>query len=200
MERLNPPPAPKGRVHGVSDRHTQLQQAEQKSANLHPRSLLTPPIIPPGGLRIPPVGSQKARSGRLESDANFDHFLDSIFCRFGLVLGRQVGVIFGTFGAQVRPSCVQNSSWKLMNVKNVNFHETLRLSMFQRFLEPQDASQNASRSAQDSSKRLLKIIFFALENRIKCCLVLGSFLVDFGASKRAQNDVKNLPAHLPNRV
>ena len=55
-------------------------------------------------------GRQEARTGRLEIDQNFDHFLDSIFGRFGVVLGRQVGVIFGTFGAQDAPSSVQNAS------------------------------------------------------------------------------------------
>ena len=39
---------------------------------------------------------------RLVVDQNFDHFLDSIFGRFWLVLGRHLGVIFGTFGGQVR--------------------------------------------------------------------------------------------------
>ena len=79
----------------------------------------------------------------------------------------QVGVIFGAFGGQDGPSSVQNASWKLIDIKNVNFHQTLCLPIPQRFLEPQDASLNAPRSAQDGSKRLLKSILFAFENRLK---------------------------------
>ena len=107
------------------------------------------------------------RKIRLVFDQNFDHFLTSIFGRFGVVLGRQVGVIFGPFGGQVGPSSVQKASWKRIIIKNVNFHETLRLPIPQRFLEPQDAAQNAPRSAQDSPERLLKSNFFALEHRLK---------------------------------
>ena len=122
---------------------------------------------------------------RLVVDQNFDRFLTSIFGRFGVVLGRQFGVIFGLFGGQDRPSSVQNASWKPIHIKNVNFHQTLRLPIPQRFLEPQDASQNAPRSAQDGSKRLLKSIFFALENRLKFGLVLDAILVDFGSQNGA---------------
>ena len=96
-------------------------------------------------------------------------------------MGRQLGVIFGTLGGQDAPSSVQNASRKLINIKNVNFHQTLRLPIPQRFLELQDASQIASRSAQDGSKRLLKSIFFALENRLKFGLVLAPILSDLGS-------------------
>ena len=88
-------------------------------------------------------------------------------------LGLQVGVIFGPFGGQVRPSCVQNASWKLINIKNVNFHETLRLPIPQRFLEPQDGAQNGPRRPQEA----LEDDFLALGNGLKICVVLG---VDFG--------------------
>ena len=101
-------------------------------------------------------------------------------------MGCQVGVIFGTFGGQDRLRSVQNASWKFINIKNVNFHQTLRLPIPQRFWELQDASQNAPRSAQDGSKRLLESIFFALENRLKFCLVLGGILVDFGLQNGAK--------------
>ena len=47
---------------------------------------------------------------RLFFDQNFDHFLTSILDRFWVVLGRPLGVIFGTFGGQVGPSSVQNAS------------------------------------------------------------------------------------------
>ena len=66
------------------------------------------------------------RKIRLVVDQNFDHFLTSIFGRFGGVLGRQLGVIFGTFGSQVGPSSVKNASWKFFNIKNVIVHEILR--------------------------------------------------------------------------
>ena len=139
-----------------------------------------PPYNPPRRPAHPAGRAQKAHPGRLEIDQNFDHFSDSIFDRFWVVLGRQVGVVFGTFGAQVRSSCVQNASWKFINVKNVIFHETLRLPMFQRFLEPQDGLQNAPRSAQDGSKRLLKIIFWLLKIVLKFVSFWVSILVDFG--------------------
>ena len=104
---------------------------------------------------------------RLFFDQNFDHFLDSIFGRFGVVLGRQVGVILGPFGGQDRPRSVQNASWKLIFIKHVNFALVLRIPMPERYLGPQDGAQNAPRSAQDGSKRVLKGNFFALENRLK---------------------------------
>ena len=47
----------------------------------------------------------------------------------------------------------------------------------------QDGLQNAPRSAQDGSKRLLKSNFFALENRLKFGLVLDPILVGFGLPK-----------------
>ena len=119
-------------------------------------------------------------------DQNFDHFLDSIFGRFGVVLGRHVGVILEPFGGQDRPRSVQNASCKLINIKNVKIHQTLRLPIPQRFLRPQDGAQNAPRSAQDGSKRVLKGNFFALENRLKFGRVLGAILVDFGAQNGAQ--------------
>ena len=50
----------------------------------------------------------------------------------------------------------------------------------ERYIGAQDGSQNAPRSAQDGSKRLLKSTFFALENRLKFGLVLGAILADFG--------------------
>ena len=101
-------------------------------------------------------------------------------------MGRQLGVIFGPVGGQDRPSSVQNASWKRIFIKNVNFHQTLRLPIPQRFLEPQDASQNAPRSVQDGPKRLLESNFFALENRLKFCLVLAPILVDLGRPKCSQ--------------
>ena len=67
-------------------------------------------------------------------------------------------------------------------MKNLKNHEILRLLIPERHLGTQDGSQNALRSAQDGSKRLLKSNFFALENRLKFGLVLGPILVDFGSS------------------
>ena len=117
------------------------------------------------------------RGNRLFFDQNFDRFLTSIFGRFGVVLGCQVGVILGPFGGQDRPRSVQNASWKPINMKIVNFAPVLRFPLPERCCWPQDGLQNAPRSAQDGSKRLLKSNFFALENRLKFGLVLGS---DFG--------------------
>ena len=55
----------------------------------------------------PPLEAHKPP---LESDQNFDHFLTSIFGRFGVVLGHHLGVMFGPFGDQVRPSSAHNAS------------------------------------------------------------------------------------------
>ena len=128
------------------------------------KSAATRRVGPP---RIPPGRPQKHVPSAFFSDQNFDHFLVSIFDRFGLVLGRQLGLIFGTFGGQDAPSSVQNASWKLFNIKNVNFHQILRPLLRERKFGAQDGLQNAPRSAQDGSKRLLKSNFFALENRLK---------------------------------
>ena len=142
------------------------------------------PKTAPRGQRIPP-GRPKSRGDEscfaFFVDQNFDRFLTSIFCRFWVVLGPQVGVIFGPFGAQVRPSCVQNASWKLINIKNVKFHETLRLPIPQRFLEPQDGAQNGPRSAQDGPKRVLKTIFWLLKIVLNFVSFWASILVDFGS-------------------
>ena len=107
------------------------------------------------------------RKIRLVVDQHFDHFLTSIFCRFGVVLERHLGVIFGTFGGQVAPSWVLNAFRKLIFVKNMKTHETLRLPMSQGFAPPQDGFLNAPSSAQDGSKRVLKSNFFALEDRVE---------------------------------
>ena len=104
---------------------------------------------------------------RLVVDQNFNHFLISIFARFGIVLGCHLGVIFGPFGGQVGPSSVLNAFRKLIFVKNVKTHETLRLPMSQGFAPPQDVLPNAPSSAQDGSKRLLESKCLALENRFK---------------------------------
>ena len=43
----------------------------------------------------------EARKTVLKIDRNFDHFLTSIFDRFGVVLGCHLGVIFDLVGGQV---------------------------------------------------------------------------------------------------
>ena len=102
-----------------------------------------------------------------------------MFGRFGVVLGRQVGVILAPFGGQDRPRSLQNASWKHIFIKNVNFALVLRNPIPERPWGPQDGAQNAPRSAQDGSKRLLKRNFFALENRLKFGRVWGPILADF---------------------
>ena len=69
-----------------------------------------PPCFPPKSPTQSAGPPPRARKRPLEIDQNFDHFLTSIFGRFGVVLGRHLGVIFGTFGGQVRPSSAQNAS------------------------------------------------------------------------------------------
>ena len=87
------------------------------------RSFLTP-LYPPGTAAHSAGRAQVLHKFGLEIDQNFDHFLASIFDRFWLVLGRHLGVILGTCDGQVRPRSVQNASCKLINIKNVIFHET----------------------------------------------------------------------------
>ena len=131
------------------------------------KRVFSPPYNPP---RRPAHSARTAKRAckiRLVFDQNFDRFLTSIFGRFGVVLGRQVGFILGPLGGQDRPRSVQNASWKLILMKNVNFALALRNPIPERFWGPQDGAQNAPRSAQDSSKRLLERNFFALENRLK---------------------------------
>ena len=67
-----------------------------------------PPCFPPKSPTQSAGASQMDHPKRLFFDQNFDHFLTSIFDRFGVVLGRHLGVIFGTFGGQVALSSVQN--------------------------------------------------------------------------------------------
>ena len=62
----------------------------------------------------------------------------------------------------------------------MNFAPVLRNPIPERYFGSQDGLQNAPRSAQDGSKRLLKSNFFALENRLKFGLVLDPILVDLG--------------------
>ena len=144
---------------------------------------ISPPYNPPRRPAHSAGPAEVAHKIRLVVDQNFNRFLTSIFGRFWVVLGRQVGVIFGPFGDPVGPSSVQNASWKRISIKNVNFHETLRLPIPQRFLEPQDGAQNGPRSAQDGPKRLLKTIFWLLKIVFKFVSFGVSILVDFGPSK-----------------
>ena len=95
-----------------------------------------PPIIPPGGLRIPPVWTQEAHKIRLECDQNFDHFSEPIFDRFWVVLGRHLGVIFGTLGAQVGLVTAMLS-------KNVIFEKTSAALGGSTILTPKTAQDEA---------------------------------------------------------
>ena len=131
----------------------------KKSPNIKLREYLaffTPLVFPPRAPRSPPGHAPKPENPLLKS----------ILKRFWVVLGRPLGVILGTFGGQDAPSSVKNASWKCINIKNVNFHQILRFPIPERKFGPQDALQNAPRSAQKGSKRLLKSNFFALESRL----------------------------------
>ena len=135
-KRLNPPPAPQGRAHGVSDHRVAVAEVAKGAKILAEVLCILLQIFFGGGLFSPynpPRGpahsaglTQEAHGGRLGIDRKLGHFLDSIFDRFWVVVGRQVGVVLNLFGNQVRPSSVQNASWKLINIKNVNCHQTLR--------------------------------------------------------------------------
>ena len=187
----HPPPAPEGQEQGVLDR--QLKSLTLKAlicikilANLK-KLVFRPPYNPPRRPAHSAGPRQVNLKIRLVCNQNLDHFLTSIFGRFGVVLGRQVGVILGPFGGQDRPRSVQNASCKLINIKNVKIHQTLRLPIPQRFWESQDGLQNAPRSGQGYSERRLKSNFFAFENRLNFCFVLDAILVDFGLPNPLQN-------------
>ena len=144
----NPPPAPEGRsLRRVGHLGAVAEVAKGAKIlaiivcillHIFFGGVLYPPYNPPRRPAHSAGLAQKAHGGRLEIDQNFDHFLDSIFDRFWVVLGRQVGVIFGLFGGQVRPSSVQNASCKLINIKNVNFAPVLRNPIPERDFGPQD--------------------------------------------------------------
>ena len=138
VERLNPPPAPKGPELGRVGLKLQSRRTRRRCQDLSHSSLqnmaksslaefFDPPIIPPGPPRIPPGRPHEARNGAqwlFFFDENFDHFLVSVLARFWPVLGSLLGVIFGTLGAQVESSSVQNASWKPISIPNVMFHQT----------------------------------------------------------------------------
>ena len=69
-----------------------------------------PPCFPPKSPTQSAGSAQKCSGARLKIDPNFDDFFTSVFGRFGIVLGRHLGVIFSTFGGQVGPSSVENAS------------------------------------------------------------------------------------------
>ena len=129
--------------------------------------VLAPPYSPSRSPALSAGLPPEIHPRRLFCDQNFDQFLTSIFYRFWAVLGCHLGVIFGTFGGQVAPSSVQNASWKLINVKNVNFQQILGIPIPERYFRAQDGLRNAPSSAQDGSKRLLESNFLAFENPFK---------------------------------
>ena len=81
-------------------------------------------------------------------------------------------------GAKFDPKRVLNAYQHQKREFSPNTSPRVRERKFQ----SQDGPQNGPRSAQDGSKRVLKTIFFALENRLNFGLVLGPILVDFGSS------------------
>ena len=176
MERLNPPPAPKGWTWRVRSPVKGAESlAEVFCILLHiffGGVFYTPLYLPkrPAHSAGPP---QKLHPPALFFYQNFNQFLASIFYRFLIVLGWHLGVIFGTFGSQVEPSSLQNAFWKLIFCKNVNFPQILRFPIRKRFVGPQDDLQNASRSAQDGSKTVLKSVFLDVKNNLNFCLVSG---------------------------
>ena len=153
MERLNPPPAPEGRRATACQTPIQNFKILSYILQIFFGGVFLPPYSPPRRPAHSAGRPPKAPGGRLEIDQNFDHFLDSIFDRFWVVLGRQVGVIFGLFGGQDRPRSVQNASWKLINIKNVNFHQIMRIPLLTLFdhkmasKTPQDRLKTAPRGS-----------------------------------------------------
>ena len=62
----------------------------------------------------------------------------------------------------------------------MNFPQILRFPIRKRFVGPQDDFQNASRSAQDGSKTVLKSVFLDVKNNLNFCLVSGLVFHGFG--------------------
>ena len=93
-------------------------------------------------------------------------------------------------GAKIDPRWAKLGSRRLLKrcfLENVNFHQTLRLPIPQRFLDPQDASQNAPRSPQDGSKTILKRSVFRIDFCLRFWSVWGSILTPFGCLFGSQN-------------
>ena len=126
--------------------------------------------MPP--LKSPQEGRAFRRVGPSESfgptlfRSKFRSFFD---IDFWSILGRFGAPSWGHFWHFWRPS------WTKIHPKRVleayqhpkhDFSPTTRPRVRERHIGAQDASQNAPRSAQDASKRLLKSIFFALEHRL----------------------------------
>ena len=80
-------------------------------------------------------------------------------------------------------------------MKNVNFAPVLVFPIRKWFFGPQDGLQNALRSPQDGSKRVLRSIFFRHRFCLRFWFAFGPVLVPswppFGRPKRPQNRSKN---------
>ena len=94
--------------------------------------------------------------------------------------GAKLGSCWALLAAKIGPKRVLEAC----QYPKRDFSPNTRPRVPERHIEAQDGSQNAPRSAQDGSKRLLESIVFALENRLNFGLVLGPILVDFGHPKR----------------
>ena len=72
--------------------------------------VFSPPYFPPKSSTQSAGPPPEARKPPFCIDQHFDPFLISIFDRFWVVLGGHFGVMLGTFGGQVGPSSLQNTS------------------------------------------------------------------------------------------
>ena len=98
-------------------------------------------------------------------------------------MGRLGAPSWGHFRPFWRPSSAKLRPKRVLEAyqhPKRDFSPNTRPRVRERHIGVQDAPQNAPRSGQDGSKRLLKSIFLALENRLNFCLVLGPILFDFG--------------------
>ena len=91
-------------------------------------------------------------------------------------MGCHLGVVFGLLDGQVRPKSAQNVCRKLINIKDVNFHQILRPLIPERYCVPQDVLQNVPRSPQDGSKTVLEGHFGHVKTRTDFLCVLGPIL------------------------
>ena len=85
------------------------------------------------------------------------------------ILGRFEVPSWGHFRPVWRPSSVKFGPKRVLETyqhEKRDFSPNTRPRVPERKFGPQDGLQNAPRSAQDGSKRLLKSNFFALENRL----------------------------------
>ena len=118
----------------------------------------------------------KAHPGRLVCDQNFHHFLDSIFDRFGVVLGRQVGSFSALLAPKLSQVVSKSRLARLSLSKTLIFTKHYACRYRSTIFHP----KMTSKWPKLGPRRLQEALendFLAVEHRLKIGLVLD---VDFG--------------------